>query len=204
MTAIKTRERGWGEPVLTAARAAPVEGGAGRRWLMVAAERAGLASGSWRSLQDSAPNSRALLPHVATRRFGTGTGSVRAAREFTVGTLFRWGAAERSEDIAIVVSELLTNALRHALTGPGDIRPRRPIRLGLLQPATCVLCAVADPAKAVPVPQAPSCATETGRGLHIIQALSDQWGYTALNDTGKVVWATFYSAQLAPPPPSAR
>jgi hypothetical protein len=32
---------------------------------------------------------------------------------------------------------------------------------------------------------------ETGRGLHIICALSDQWGFTP-SDTGKVVWAMFF------------
>jgi hypothetical protein len=179
--------------MVTAAPAAPVGGGAGRRWLMVAAEGAGLVSGSWRSPPDPAVDGWARLPQMAARTLGTGTGSVRAARDFTVATLHRWDAAERSDDIVVVVSELLTNALRHALPGVGAVRPRRPIRLGLLQPGTCVLCAVADPAKAVPVPQAPSCLAETGRGLHIICALSDQWGYTTLSGTGKVVWATFCS-----------
>jgi anti-sigma regulatory factor (Ser/Thr protein kinase) len=103
--------------------------------------------------------------------------------------LERWGAAERSEDIAIVISELLTNALRHALPEPGRTRP---IRLGLLQPGPCLLCAVTDPSRAAPIPQAtPEFLPETGRGLHIICALSDRWGYTTLNDTGKVVWAAF-------------
>jgi hypothetical protein len=61
----------------------------------------------------------------------------------------------------------------------------------LLQPGPCLLCAVADPAAAAPVPQAPGALAETGRGLQIIRALSDGWGYTVLNDAGKVVWATF-------------
>jgi anti-sigma regulatory factor (Ser/Thr protein kinase) len=99
--------------------------------------------------------------------------------------------AERSPDITLVVSELLTNALRHGLPGCGDARPQRPVWLGLLQPGPCVLCAVADPSKAAPAPQAPGSLAETGRGLHIICALSDQWGY-APSDTGKVVWAMFY------------
>jgi anti-sigma regulatory factor (Ser/Thr protein kinase) len=97
--------------------------------------------------------------------------------------------AERSEDIAIVISELLTNALRHALPEPGHTWP---IRLGLLQPGPCLLCAVTDPSRAAPIPQAPpELLPETGRGLHIICALSDRWGYTTLSDTGKVVWAAF-------------
>jgi hypothetical protein len=93
----------------------------------------------------------------------------------------------------MVVSELLTNALRHALPAPGDILPRRPIRLGLLQPGPCVLCAVGDPSSAVPVPRPAGPLAETGRGLYLICALSDQWGCTTPSNAGKVVWATFYS-----------
>ena len=89
-------------------------------------------------------------------------------------------------------------ALQHALPGPGDPQPRRLIRLGLIQPGPCVLCAVADPGRAAPVLRASGSLAETGRGLHIICALSDRWGYTAPSDTGKVVWATFTSP-LAPP-----
>jgi anti-sigma regulatory factor (Ser/Thr protein kinase) len=159
---------------------------------MAAANMAGLASGNGWSPPDSALG-WARPPRIATRTLGMGIGSVRAARDFTHATLHRWGAAERSDDIAIVMSELLANALRHALPASADIRLRRPIRLGLLQPGPCVLCAVADPGTAAPVPQAPGFLAETGRGLHIICALSDAWGYTALSDSGKVVWATFIS-----------
>ncbi len=173
-----------------AAQPSRMEGWAGR-WLMLAAEMAGLANGSWRPSPGAVPAGRARMPRIATRTLGADAGSVRTARDFTTATLHRWGSAERSQDIVIVVSELLTNALRHAVPRSGDIRPRRPIRLGLLQPGTCVLCAVADPSKLAPAPRVPGSLAETGRGLHIICALSDQWGY-APSDTGKVVWATFY------------
>ncbi len=181
----------------TAVHPSHAAGSAGCRWLMLAAEMAGVASGSWRPSPDTASTSWARLPRIATRTLGADAGSVRAARDFAIATLHRWGTAERSQDIAIVVSELLTNALRHALPGPGDTRrsgdtrPRRPIQLGLLQPGPCVLCAVADPSTAAPAPQARGSLAETGRGLHIVCALSDQWGYTP-SDTGKVVWAMFY------------
>jgi len=138
------------------------------------------------------------LPRIATRTPGVDAGSVRAARDFTIATLQWWGVTERSGDIAVVVSELLTNALQHALPGFGDTRPRWPIPLGLLQPGPCVLCAVADPSELAPVPQTPVSLAETGRGLHIICALSDKWGYTPPNDMGKVVWAMF-STRLAAP-----
>jgi anti-sigma regulatory factor (Ser/Thr protein kinase) len=162
------------------------------RWLLPAAEMAGLAGGSRRSSPDPAPAARPYLPRVATRTIGADAGSVRAARDFTVATLRRWGTPERGNDIAIVVSELLTNALQHAMPRPGGPWPPRPIRLGLLQHGSAtVLCAVADPGSAVPVPRTPGSFAETGRGLQMICALSDRWGYTPPSEVGKIVWAMF-------------
>jgi len=96
-----------------------------------------------------------------------------------------WGMAARSGDVAVVVSELLANALRHALPGPGPARPHRVIQLGLAQAGPCVLCAVADPSRKPPVLTYPGALDETGRGLHLVGAFSDNWGYTALGDLGK-------------------
>jgi len=175
-----------------AAHPSYLDGSTRSRWLMPAAEMAGLASSGWRPSPDRAVKRWALRPRIATLTLGADAGSVRVARDFTIATLHRWDTVERSHDIAIVVSELLTNALRHALPGSVAIRRRRPIRLGLVQPGPCVLCAVADPSRAAPVLQAPGSLAETGRGLDLICALSDQWGYTTLGDTGKIVWATFY------------
>jgi Histidine kinase-like ATPase domain len=175
-------------------------GGTGCRWLMLAEEMAGLASSGARPPADPAPAGWACLPRIATCSPRAGAGSVRVARDFTVATLRRWSAADRSYDIAIVVSELLTNALRHAPPGRGDARPRRPIRLGLLQLRPCVLCAVSDPSTAAPVPRTPGSLAETGRGLHIVCALSDQWGCTTPGDAGKVVWALFRSPPTPPSP----
>ena len=163
----------------------------GSRWLMLAAEMADLASGSRRPSPDLTPPGWALLLRDATRRLGADAGSVRTARDFATDTLRWWGIAERSHDLAIVVSELVTNALRHALPACGDAGPGRPIRLGLLQAGSRVLCAVGDPSRAVPVPRTPGCLAETGRGLQMICALSDRWGCTTPSDTGKVVWAMF-------------
>ena len=168
---------------------------------MLAAEMAGLTSGSWRSPPDPALTGWACPPRMATRALGAKAGSVRAARDFTCATLRRWGTAHSSQDIAIVVSEMVTNALRHALPGPGDTGPRGPVRLGLLQQGPWVLCAVADPGKAAPVPRTPGSLAETGRGLQMICAFSDLWGYTTPSDAGKVVWAMF-TARHAPPSPA--
>jgi len=175
-------------------------GSTGCRWLMAAAEMAGLASSRWWPSPDPAALAGSCRPRIATRVLGADPGSVRAARDFTVATVRRWGMAERSPDIAIVVSELLTNALWHALPRPGDTRPGRPIRLGLLQPGPWVLCAVADPGTGAPAPRTPGALDETGRGLHLICALSDRWGCTPPSETGKVVWALFYPRQTPPSP----
>jgi hypothetical protein len=186
------------ERTTLAAHPSHLADGSGYRWLMLAAEMVGLASSAGRPAPDPAPVGWASLPRIATYTSGGGAGSVRAARDFTLATLNRWSAADRSYDIAIVVSELLTNALRHARPGSGDDRPRRSIRLGLLQLGPGVLCAVADPSTAAPVLRPPGSLGETGRGLHIVCALSDRWGY-ASSGTGKVVWAMF-TARLTEPP----
>ena len=64
-----------------------------------------------------------------------------------------------------------------------------------------MLCAVADPGKAVPVPRTPASPADAGRGLKRIFALSDLWGCTTPGDAGKVVWAMF-TARHAPPSPA--
>jgi len=171
--------------------AAGAASGMGHCWLAPAVEMAALASGSWPLSPEPGPGSPACFPRVATRTPGVDARSVRAAREFTGATVQRWGVAQRCEDISIVVSELLTNALRHALPDSIETRPPSSIQLGLLQLGPCVLCAVADPSRRAPVPKDRGLLAETGHGLHVVAALADAWGYTTPSDIGKVVWAMF-------------
>ncbi len=196
MAAIKPRDRTSIERQAMAAQTAHLAGKAGGPWLVPVIEMAALASGDWPRCPAPAPISWACYPRTP----GMNATLVRAARHFTLTTLQRWGVAERSEDIVIVVSELLTNAIRHALPGSGASHAGWPIRLGLLQPGNYVVCAVADPSKVLPVARQPDHGAETGRGLHVIAALSDHWGYTTPSDTGKVLWAMF-SARITLPAP---
>jgi len=168
------------------------------QWLTPVLQMAAMASGNWPLAPRPARSRWTCYPRIATRRPGTDASCVSMARDFTTATLRRWEMTGRADDVVTVVSELLTNALRHALA-PGPDQPRWPIRLGLLQPGDCVLCAVADPSGKVPVPQEPDLFTEGGRGLHIVAGLSDLWGVTTASQTGKVVWAMF-SAPPWPPP----
>ena len=132
---------------------------------------------------------------VATRALSLEPVSVGRARDFTMATVRRWGLAALADDIGIVVSELLTNALRHGrrnrVLGPARRTAGWPIRLGLLCPGSCVLCAVADPSDEVPEMREPDYLAETGRGLHVIDSLSESWGWTIPDADGKVVWALF-------------
>ncbi|HET7014638.1 MAG TPA: ATP-binding protein [Streptosporangiaceae bacterium] len=117
---------------------------------------------------------------------------MRGGRYFAAGTARRWGMADRADDVAVVASELLTNALRHATPADVGARPGNGVRLGLLQPdGPSLLCVVADEDPRPPVSRDPEDFAENGRGLHIVAALSDDWGYAILGDAGKVVWALF-------------
>ena len=162
--------------------AATAGNGMGGHWLAPVLEMAALATGPARC-------GWTCHPRIATRTPGTDASCVGVARDFTIATLRRWKVAERGDDIVTVVSELLTNALRHTL--PDRSGSRWPIRLGLLQPGHCVLCAVADPSWKAPVRREPSYFAESGRGLHVVSGLSDMWGFTTPSDTGKAVWAMF-------------
>ena len=175
----------------------PSIGSTGSHWLILAAETAGLVNDSWRSSPHPARTACEYPLRLATCALSGQARSVRTARDFTVATLRRWCTAHSSQDITVVVSELVTNALRHALPEPGATGPPGHIRLGLLEHGPWLLCAVADPGKATPVPRLSGSLAETGRGLQMICALSDQWGYTEPSDAGKIVWAMFTARHAA-------
>jgi Histidine kinase-like ATPase domain len=190
-------------PRVMTAQTAPLAGVPGCHWPTPAVETAFLVSGDWPPGRGHASVRWACFPETGMSAPVVRAGQVRGARDFTVSTLRRWGVADRRDDVVVVVSELLTNALRHAspvATGPGA---GWPVQLGLLQRGRCITCAVADPSRAPPVPGQPECLAETGRGLHVIAALSDRWGFVTPGDEGKVIWALF-STRLAPPPPGGR
>jgi anti-sigma regulatory factor (Ser/Thr protein kinase) len=156
-------------------------------WLTAAAEMAARACPGRPPPGPHGLLAQSRFPRVATRTVGD-LASVAAGRGYARSTLQRWGLARRCDDVTVVVSELLSNALRHA-------RPRHggwPVRLGMLQlwPGS-VLCAVSDPSSAPPVLRPASHLAESGRGLHVVEEFSDRWGYAASERRGKVVWAAF-------------
>ncbi|MFJ5227711.1 ATP-binding protein [Streptomyces sp. NPDC088400] len=124
--------------------------------------------------------------------------AVRGARQFTRTTLKQWELSERFDDVALVVSELVTNALRHALSDDGTVRREpydAPVRLHLMRWTSRLVCAVRDPSHTGPAARQTEedGAAESGRGLFLVESFSDTWGWHPLAGTlhGKVVWALF-------------
>ncbi|WP_169952783.1 ATP-binding protein [Microbispora sp. H11081] len=116
--------------------------------------------------------------------------SVKTARDITRTTLRQWGLSELSDDAALVVSELVTNAVRYALC-PTARTCDPPITLTLLHIAPHVLLAVSDPSDQAPCPAQPDFVSEHGRGLYIVETYSQAWGWDTLDEGGKAVWALF-------------
>lgn len=115
--------------------------------------------------------------------------SSRAAREFATNTLCSWGLAELVDDAVVIISELVTNAIRHGLPPYAAASGDAPIKLSLVRHGHFVVFIVADPSDHDPKVRPADDVCENGRGLHVIEALSRAWGWTPLPGTGKAVWA---------------
>lgn len=114
--------------------------------------------------------------------------SVKEARDFALGVLASWGLAAMHDEVRLVISELVTNALRYSAGYTGGSTP---IRLSLLRTGGRLTCAVADPCDRIPVYRQPDSASQSGRGLHLVDAFADSWSWAPLSSRGKVVWACF-------------
>ncbi|MFI1521992.1 SpoIIE family protein phosphatase [Kitasatospora cineracea] len=114
---------------------------------------------------------------VGDWRFPSEPTSVAKAREAACGWLLERGLDELVDTSELLVSELVTNALRH---GRGEIRLR------LLRDKTMV-CEVWDDAYAQPRQRRAQETDEGGRGLQLVSLLAERWG-SRRTPKGKIVW----------------
>ncbi|GAA3830061.1 SpoIIE family protein phosphatase [Streptomyces chiangmaiensis] len=141
-----------------------------------------------------APTDDVTLLLVRTRSLGPGQvaswtlpsdqTAVRSARHMAARQLTEWGLESLEDPTKLIVSELVTNALRHS-TGP--------IGLRLIQHQV-LTCEVFDTNVSSPRLRHARTTDENGRGLFLIAQLSRRWGTRSVSD-GKVVWA---EADLTP------
>jgi len=115
--------------------------------------------------------------------------SVKLGRDFTRATLRDWGMSALTDLAELVVSELVTNALRHGIPAARKLGGQQCVRLRLLAQAPFVMCMVTDPERAIPVLREADTAAESGRGLTVVEACCVRWGWHLLDEGGKVVWA---------------
>lgn len=127
---------------------------------------------------------------------GRGPQCARTARRLTRSTLRDWGLGSLVEDAETIVGEFVANAVTHAAaTASYNRRPSvENLGLRLLRRTGEVICAVLDPSDAAPVLRVPACGEEAGRGLQMVDALSDVWGWSPVAGRGKAVWAILFCA----------
>ncbi|MEU1520408.1 ATP-binding protein [Streptomyces sp. NPDC005811] len=125
---------------------------------------------------------------TASLRLGGDREGCLEARNFTRRTLGGWSLGHCTDDALTVVTELTSNAVLHGLphlsTDQFDVRLRLTLRRSHL------MCAVTDPGDSPPLyPHPGDDLLEHGRGLHIVEALAEHWGWTRRSPVGKTVWA---------------
>lgn len=106
-----------------------------------------------------------------------------------------WGLGRLADNIELVVSELVTNALRASTYPNGHPRSQGPgglpyVRLRLSSDRLRVLVEVWDDDPRPPIPAQAQADDESGRGLMLVDALCEQWNWDVGQGWGgKVVWA---------------
>lgn len=89
------------------------------------------------------------------------------------------------DEVELVVSELLGNAVRHASPLPdGRLRVRWEVKAGVVE-----LEVTDGGASTVPVAREPAPFATSGRGLRIVRSLAHEWGVND-DDDGRTVWVT--------------
>ncbi|MHC3467218.1 SpoIIE family protein phosphatase [Streptomyces sp. 7R007] len=116
---------------------------------------------------------------VATWDIPADPSLVAPIRKQVVEQLDTWGLPEATFTAELVVSELVTNAIRYGA---------HPIRLRLIHDATTLICEVSDTSHTAPHLRRAKTWDEGGRGLLLVAQLTQRWGSRHTTD-GKTIWA---------------
>ncbi|MEV5933054.1 SpoIIE family protein phosphatase [Streptomyces sp. NPDC052079] len=115
---------------------------------------------------------------VAEWRFTPQPSEVGRARAAVREQLHDWRLPKLADSAELMVSELVTNAVRHSHA--------RPVALRLVRGDT-LLCEVEDDDHELPTLLNARPTDETGRGLRVVSTLAREWG-TSRTTSGKTVW----------------
>ncbi|MGW1055748.1 SpoIIE family protein phosphatase [Streptomyces sp. NPDC002521] len=115
--------------------------------------------------------------HVAVWELDADPAAVAHARTTTTRQLGEWGLQELSFTTELIVSELVTNAIRYA---------GAPIHVRLIRDRS-LICEVSDTGHTSPHLRHAASDDEGGRGLFIIAQITQRWG-TRYTSAGKTIW----------------
>jgi anti-sigma regulatory factor (Ser/Thr protein kinase) len=114
--------------------------------------------------------------------------TVPRARSILRQLLCEWHLEQLSDTAMLLMSELVTNAVKASEDGVRRRRLRRPNIMATIRLTdTGLVLEVWDANPAPPVVQEVDLTADGGRGLLMIECLGDKWGHHAA-DGGKVVW----------------
>ncbi|MEV8553588.1 SpoIIE family protein phosphatase [Streptomyces glaucescens] len=116
---------------------------------------------------------------VATWDIPADPALVAPIRKQVLEQLSTWGLTEASFTTELVVSELVTNAIRYGA---------HPIRLRLIHDADTLICEVSDTSHTAPHLRRAKTWDEGGRGLLLVAQLTQRWG-SRHTPEGKTIWA---------------
>jgi len=116
--------------------------------------------------------------------------TVSRVRAETTQQLETWGLEEHTFATELIVSELVTNAIRYGT---------QPIRLRLLHDTRNLICEVSDASSTSPHLRRAATTDEGGRGLFLVAQCSQHWG-TRYTPRGKVIWTEQSLRDRAPSP----
>lgn len=116
---------------------------------------------------------------VATWDIPADPALVAPIRKQVLAQLDTWGLGAVSFTTELVVSELVTNAIRYG---------SHPIRLRLIHDAATLICEVSDTSHTAPHLRRAKTWDEGGRGLLLVAQLTQRWGSRHTAD-GKTIWA---------------